>query len=44
MRRRRGQDQLPWYVWLAFGIDPLTAAFILAAQPDSPGTSQAERR
>jgi hypothetical protein len=38
MKRRRGQDELPWYVWLAVGLDPLAAAFVVAAQ--APNTIQ----
>jgi hypothetical protein len=44
MRRRRGQDQIPWYVWLAVGIDPLTATFLVAAQHQASDTSQGEQR
>ena len=37
MRRRREQDEFPWYVWLAVAIDPLNAAYVLADAAPSVG-------
>jgi hypothetical protein len=44
MRRRREPDEIPWYVLLAVAVDPLTAAYVLAARPHASGTSQGEQR
>jgi hypothetical protein len=45
MRRRREQDEIPWYVWLAVAVDPLTAAYVLAARiPSASPAAAAARR
>ncbi len=44
MRRRREQDELPWYVWLAVAVDPLTAAYVLTARPHASGTREGDHR
>ena len=35
MRRERRHDH-PWFVWLALGLDPLTAAVLLAVERPRP--------
>jgi len=43
MTRRRQYDH-PWYVWLALGIDPLTAAALLTMERPRPDAKPGERR
>jgi hypothetical protein len=33
---RRDQHDHPWFVWLALGVDPLTAAVLLAVERPRP--------
>jgi hypothetical protein len=33
MKRNSGQDALPWLVWLALAVDPMTAAVVLTTRP-----------
>jgi hypothetical protein len=42
--KRRQQYEHPWYVWLALGVDPLTAAVLLAVERPRPETKPGERR
>jgi hypothetical protein len=43
MRRRDRYDH-PWYVWLAFAVDPLTAAVLLAVERPRPDAKPGDTR
>jgi hypothetical protein len=42
--RRRDRADHPWFVWLALGVDPLTAALLLSVERPRPDTKPGERR
>jgi hypothetical protein len=44
MKRNSGQDALPWLVWLALAVDPMTAPIVLATHPRPSKTNPGERR
>jgi hypothetical protein len=44
MKRNSGQDALPWLVWLALAVDPMTAAVVLTTRPRPSSPSQGEQR
>jgi hypothetical protein len=44
MKRISGQDALPWLVWLALAVDPMTAAVVLTTRPRPSSTSPGEQR
>jgi hypothetical protein len=42
---RKGRHDYPWFVWLALGVDPLTAAVLLAVErPRLDKSHPTERR
>jgi len=41
---RTEQYDHPWYVWLALGVDPLTAAVLLAVERPRPDARRRGRR
>jgi hypothetical protein len=40
MKRNGAQDALPWLVWVALAVDPMTAAVVLTTRPRPSSTSQ----
>ena len=42
--RRKGRVDHPWYLWLALGVDPLTAAVLLSVERPRPETKPGETR
>jgi hypothetical protein len=41
---RRNRHDHPWFVWLALGVDPLTAALLLSVERPRPDTKPGETR
>jgi hypothetical protein len=44
MKRNSGQDALPWFVWLALAVDPMTAAVVLTTRPRPSRPPNEEQR
>ena len=42
--RRRDRADHPWFVWLALGVDPLTAALLLSVERPRPDTKPGDTR
>jgi hypothetical protein len=44
MRRQAPQHQHPWFVWLALGVDPISAPLLLALRPSTDSSHPTESR